>query len=86
MTTTTAPSIEIDPKRLERGRAIFAGGGVTQIDASTWQVNSQTGSGYHLVNHAHATAEPLRDELVWTPLGCLQSAAISCLCRDLWPS
>jgi hypothetical protein len=49
MTTTTMP--QIDPKRLEKARAILAdGGGVTQIDASTFRVTSQTGSGHHLVS------------------------------------
>lgn len=46
---TIIATTPIDPKRLERARAISMTGGVTSIDATTWHVASQTGSGYHLV-------------------------------------
>ena len=43
------PELPLDPRRLEKARAILASGGVSRLDDHTWQVASQTGSGYHLV-------------------------------------
>jgi hypothetical protein len=47
---TSVSPIQIDPKRLQKARALLSSGAVTRVDQSTWQVASQTGSGWHLVN------------------------------------
>ena len=49
---TVSTQSPIDPKRLDRARAISESGDITSMDAVTWHVKSQSGSGYHLVKQS----------------------------------
>lgn len=47
--TLTHPELKVDPQRMDKAQAILASGAIRQIDETTWQVASQSGSGHHLV-------------------------------------